>query len=189
MLNDARLTTWADRDESKVICQIFRQAKRRPEKPGGRADLRIAAPSVAAATALGLPQIVEGNLRGLSDKPDFPTLPTPGKAEVHETFERLVSLFGRGNRRVDRHASGDYDFSLDALLVFVGKSYAIQSDRRGPCGGGIACWKCPRHDLGFDGPFDFLDKLRMNVEIFEGSWHGLRLSKLPGIFQFVIAVT
>jgi hypothetical protein len=29
----------------------------------------------------------------------------------------------------------------------------------------------------------------MNVEIFEGSWHGLRLSKRPGIFQFVIAVT
>ena len=73
----------------------------RLERPGGRAGLRIAAPAFLLQTALGLPQIVEGNLRGLSDKPDFPTLPTPGKAEVHETFERLVSLFGRGNRRVD----------------------------------------------------------------------------------------
>jgi hypothetical protein len=143
---------------------------------------------VPAARALDPLQVVEGYLRGLNNKSDVSSLPTPGKAEIHEALEGLVNVLACGDCRVDKHARGDNDFALDAFLVFVGKSYAIQSDCRWPRGGGICAWIRPAHDLGFYGPFDFLDKLRMDVEIFEGSCHGMRLSKQGGVFQFVFAV-
>ena len=116
-------------------------------------------------------------------------MPTPRKAKVHKAFEGLVDVLAGSDRRVDRHARGDNDFSLDTFLIFVRELYAIQSDSRGPCWDRIAAGERPAHDLRFYGSLDFLDEFRMDVEIFEGSWHRLRLSKLPGIFQFVIAVT
>ena len=169
------------------VCQISRQRSKRLPEQLGRVGLRwLLSP---AATALWSPQIVEGNLCGLSNKSSVPGLPTPRKAEVHEALEGLVNVPSRGNCRVDHHTRGDNDFSLDPFLVLVGKSYAIQSDCRRRCWDRIVGWKCPAHDFGFYGPFDFLDKLRVDVEIFEGSWHRLPLSKPSSVFQFVIAAT
>jgi hypothetical protein len=140
------------------------------------------------ATTLGLPQIVKGNVRGLSDESSVSGLPTPRKAEVHKALECLLNFLGCGDRCIDGHACGDDDLSLDTLLVLVREFYAVQSDSRRPYGRGIAGWERPAHDLRYYRLFDFLDKFRMDVEIFKGSWHGSRLSKQCGVFQFVIAV-
>jgi hypothetical protein len=178
----------------RSVCQIFRH-RSDGDSVCGEKLYGTGAPrkyswvySVPAATALGSPQIVKGNLRRLSDKSSVSGLPTPRKAEVHKALECLLNFLGCVDRCIDRHACGDDDFSLDTLLVLIRKFYAIQYNSRRPYGRGIAGWERPAHDLRYYRLFDFRDKFRMDVEIFKGGWHGLRLSKQFGVFQFVIAV-
>src|SRR6476620_11576786 len=100
--------------ELMIVCQIFRQSSKASARrnTADGVDLRI-------RMALGSAEVVEGNLRRLSNKSDIPALPTPRKAEVHKAFERLVKILCRGDCRVDRHACRYNDFSLNALLVLV----------------------------------------------------------------------